>query len=123
MAIKDLIETKKCLFFCNGGSCKKKETTDFVQAIRKTIKDMGLDDKYHTVRTMCMGRCDDAPVALLAPDNIWLQNISSEGAPELLDRIESNDVKNSRHFMYQMGDKHIKSNSIPTKFRKNNNYE
>ena len=118
MAIKDLINTKKCLFICNGGSCMKKDAEEVTQAIRRCIKNMNLDDDYHTVRTRCMGRCDDAPVAMLAPDNTWLQNIHPTECEPLLMNIQTGGIKNSKHFLYQIGDNHINSDSIPTKLRK-----
>ena len=46
----------------------KMNAEEVTQAIRKSIQDFNLEDDYHTIRTKCMGRCDDAPVALLAPD-------------------------------------------------------
>ncbi len=118
MAVKDLIKTKKCLFICNGGSCMKKDAEEVTQSIRRCIQNMNLDDEYHTVRTRCIGRCDDAPVAMLAPDNIWLQNINPTECEFLLRNVQTDGIRNSKHFLYQMGDNHINSDSIPTKLRK-----
>ena len=117
MAVKDLINSKKCLFICNGGSCNKKSTDDVTNAIRKSIKEFNLDDDYHTVRTKCMGRCDDAPAAMLAPDNIWLKNINPNQCDLLLSEIELNEVRFSNNFLHKMGESSINSNSIPTKYR------
>ncbi len=117
MAIKDLINSKKCLFLCNGGSCMKMNAEEVTQGIRKSIQDFNLNDDYHTVRTKCMGRCDDAPVAMLAPDNIWLKNIKPNQCDLLLSEIELNELKSSDHFLYKMGDSDIKSESVPTKYR------
>lgn len=117
MAIKDLINTKKCLFICSGGSCMKKDAEKVTQNIRKGIKDMKLNDEYHTVRTKCMGRCDDAPVLMLAPDNIWLKNIQSKECEHLLKSIQKEKIKESTYFLYQSGDMFINSDSIPTKHR------
>lgn len=119
MAIKDLTQTKKCLFICNGGSCMKKDAEKVTQAIRCHIKDMNLEDEYHTVRTRCMGRCDDAPIAMLAPHNIWLQDIHSNECDLLLKIIQNNELKHSKHFLYQMGDAQINSDSISTNQRRN----
>ncbi|MFL2581766.1 MAG: (2Fe-2S) ferredoxin domain-containing protein [Flavobacteriales bacterium] len=117
MAIKDIINSKKCLFMCNGGSCMKMNAEEVTQAIRKSIQDFKLDDDYHTVRTKCMGRCDDAPVAMLAPDNIWLKDINHNQCDLLLSEIELNEVKEGDNFLYKMGGKTINSNSVPTKYR------
>lgn len=95
----------------------KKDAEKVTQSIRKSIHDFELDDDYHTVRTRCMGRCDDAPVAMMAPDNIWLKNINHNQCDLLLSEIELNEVKTSENFLYEMGESTINSNSIPTKYR------
>ena len=118
MAVKDLINTKKCLFICNGGSCLKKNAEEVTQSFRKLIKQNGLEDDYHTVRTKCIGRCDDAPVVLISPDNVWLKEVNTENCSNLLLEIETNRIEKSRHYLFKMGDNFIKSDSIPTKYRK-----
>ncbi|MBL55890.1 MAG: ferredoxin [Flavobacteriales bacterium] len=117
MAIKDLSEVKKCLFLCNGGSCMKMNAELVTQSIRSTIKEFGLEDDYHTVRTKCMGRCDDAPVAMLSPDNVWLKNIKHKQCDLLISEIELNIMKTSESFLFKMGEKVINSESIPTKYK------
>lgn len=96
----------------------KKDAEKVTQAIRCHIKDKNLEDEYHTVRTRCMGRCDDAPIAMLAPDNIWLQDIHSNECDLLVKIIQNNELKHSKHFLYQMGDAQINSDSIPTNQRR-----
>ena len=118
MAIKDLINTKKCVFICCGGSCMKKGAEEVTQNLRANIKEMELDDEYHTVRTKCMGRCDDGPVLMIAPDNIWLRNIQSKECQTLLKNIQTGVINQSKHFLYQIGDLFINSDSIPSKHRK-----
>lgn len=118
MAVKDLVNTKKCLFICNGGSCMKKDAEEVTLSIRKCIKEMDMDDDYHTVRTRCIGRCDDAPVAMLTPDNIWLKHIDPKNCTLILEQIQEQDILKSENFLYKMGDLSINSDSIPTKHRK-----
>ena len=95
----------------------KMNAEEVTLAIRKSIQDFKLDDDYHTVRTKCMGRCDDAPVAMLVPDNIWLKDINHKQCDLLLSEIELNKVKESDNFLYKMGEATINSNSVPTKYR------
>ena len=102
MAIKDIVNTKKCLFICNGGSCMKKDAEDVTQSIRKSIKNFRLNDEYHTIRTKCMGRCDDAPVAMMAPDSVWLKNISPHQCSHIINEIQLGNISNGEHFMYKM---------------------
>lgn len=117
MAVKDLIRTKKCLFICNGSCCAQKDAEQITLSIRKKLKQMGLDDDFHTIRTRCMGRCDDAPVVMVSPDNIWLKNIDINHCDILLHHIQENHIKSTENFLFQMGDLTINSSSIPTKYR------
>lgn len=117
MAIKDLVSTKKCLFICNGGSCMRKDAEKVTQEIRQSITDYQIDDSYHTVRTKCMGRCDDAPIAMLVPDNIWLKKLDHNKCDLLISQIESDQVIDSPNFLHKMGTLAVNSKSIPTKYR------
>lgn len=118
MAVVDLIETKKCLFICNGGSCMKKDAELVTVGIRKQIADFGCKDSVHTVRTRCIGRCDDAPVVFSSPDSVWFKEIFPEDIPEFVqDYLFSNQLI-EKHHLHKMGENHINSNSIPTKNRK-----
>ena len=46
MCLITVINSKKCLFICNGGSCMKNGAEEVTQAIRKSISDFNLDDDY-----------------------------------------------------------------------------
>jgi (2Fe-2S) ferredoxin len=118
MAVKDLVYTEKCLFVCCGGSCMKNGAEDVIQNIRNYIREVNLADKYHTVRTRCIGRCDDGPVAMFSPDNIWLRNIDSRDCPSLIESIQNDSIRDSKYFLYKMGEPIINSESIPTKYRR-----
>jgi (2Fe-2S) ferredoxin len=120
MAIKDLIQTKKCIFICNGSCCIKKDAEEITLAIRKNIKERDLQLQYHTIRTKCMGRCDDAPVAMVAPDNVWIKSMNTDDCNSLVEFIQQQTLKQSNYFLYQMGEQIIKSDSIPTIYRTKN---
>ena len=120
MAIKDLIQTKKCLFICNGGSCMKKNAEAVTQALRTAILSSDLEDEFHTVRTKCMGRRDDAPIAMLSPDNVWLKSIDYKCSDVLIDQICKDELDCSENFLYRMGESQINSKSVPTNQKENN---
>jgi (2Fe-2S) ferredoxin len=73
MAIKDLSKVQKCFLICNGGSCLKKEADQITVSIRKNIQKNNMTDEIHTIRTKCVGRCDDAPVLISLPTNEWFK--------------------------------------------------
>ncbi len=118
MAIKALTEVNKCLFICNGGSCLRKQADELTNAVRMEIKINNLNDSFHTVRTRCIGRCEDAPVVMCAPDNIWFKHVQPHDAGTLIQDILTDGMKQSLHYLYTMGEKDINSPSIPTKYRK-----
>ena len=111
MAIKNLSQVKKCLFICNGGTCSKNDADHITNKLRKAISEYNLNDAFHTVRTKCMGRCDDAPVAMLAPDNIWLKHLSANDASFIIHSSWINDLLNTKHFLYQLKEKNALNNN------------
>lgn len=80
MAIKDLTEIKKHLFICNGSSCKRLGAEEATDVLRSAIKKAGLHQDIHTSKTLCNGRCDDAPVVIAMPEGKWFKNITPEKA-------------------------------------------
>lgn len=121
MAVVDLLVTHKCLFICNGGSCMNKDAELVTIGIRKAIADLGYKNNIHTVRTKCIGRCDDAPVVFSAPDSVWYKEVLPENIPSFVENyLLANDLS-TKHHLFTMGENSINSNSIPTIYRKKNN--
>lgn len=120
MAIVDLIETKKCIFICNGGSCNKLGAEEATLSIRAKIISLGMQNNIHTVRTKCIGRCDDAPVLFTAPDCSWHKKISMENVNKFIAYYLLNLDPNNENVFFKMGQKHINSESIPTNKRNKN---
>jgi len=80
MAIKDLTEIKKHLFICNGSSCKRLGAEEATDVLRSAIKKAGLHLDIHTSKTLCNGRCDDAPVVIAMPEGKWFKDITPANA-------------------------------------------
>ena len=92
----------------------QKQQHDLTSAIRNEIADQGLQSEFHTVRTKCMGRCEDGPVMMSVPDSTWFKNLNHEAIPSLIKQIANNCIKKHSHYLYAFGDNIIKSNSKPT---------
>jgi (2Fe-2S) ferredoxin len=84
MAIKDLTKIEKPLFLCNGGSCKQLGSEESTTAIRACIRESGMDELFHTTKTLCNGRCKDGPIVIAQPDGIWFKGITKEMADGLV---------------------------------------
>lgn len=48
------------------------------QKLREYIADEGLEAQVHTTKTYCNGRCNDGPVVVAMPDNVWFKEISPD---------------------------------------------
>jgi (2Fe-2S) ferredoxin len=54
------------------------------QAIRAQITTHRADERIHTTRTRCNGRCADGCVVIVYPEGIWYGGVTSEHAAKLV---------------------------------------
>lgn len=83
----DLSKTNHHILICNGNSCLKEQGEEVTAAIREAITSRGLDEKIHTSKTYCDGRCDDACVVISYPAGTWYQKITPSDTNKLLDHV------------------------------------
>lgn len=69
-------------------------------AMREQITRLNLEERYHTARTRCMGRCDDAPVVVLSKNNIWLKEITDDKCETTIKEIETHTILKSPSLLY-----------------------
>ncbi|MDY6903343.1 MAG: (2Fe-2S) ferredoxin domain-containing protein [Thermodesulfobacteriota bacterium] len=69
------------------GMCSAKGATDFIGYIENEILDRSLDAQITS--TGCMKMCDNGPVMVIYPENIWYGGVESEEIiDEILDALE-----------------------------------
>ena len=74
------------------GKCHRKGSLDFLPYIENEIIDRGLEDVIVS-STCCLKMCDDGPILVVYPDNIWYGNVETEEAiDDILDAIEEGQV-------------------------------
>ncbi|WEG15844.1 (2Fe-2S) ferredoxin domain-containing protein [Alkalihalophilus pseudofirmus] len=78
MTTWNLNGTQKHVLICNGSSCMRKDGEEITVAIRDEINELELDDKIHTSRTRCNGRCKDVCVVVVYPEGNWYEVDSPE---------------------------------------------
>lgn len=71
MAIKNLQPLRHHLLLCNGGTCKQRGAEAVTAHIRAELTAAGLDETVHTTKTLCNGRCQEGPIVVVMPDNVW----------------------------------------------------
>ncbi len=90
---KDLANTDHCLLFCNGGSCKRKGSEEMIREVRAHLRMEGMSDRIHTIKTLCMGHCDEAPYVCVLPENVWYKEVSVEQGI----RVVEEHLKEGKH--------------------------
>jgi len=74
------------------GVCHKKGSTAFLPYIENEIIDRGLTDVIVS-SCGCLKGCDDGPVMVIYPDNVWYGKVDGEEAiDEILDALEDDGV-------------------------------
>lgn len=75
---------------------------------------MGCFGDVHTTKTLCNGRCDDAPVVISMPDGRWFKQIKPDCAEDFTKLYLTNTDISDTHILYQYGDQEVNSDSVPT---------
>ena len=74
------------------GVCHKKGSGEFLPYIENEIIDRGLTDIIVS-SCGCLKGCDDGPVMVIYPENIWYGNVQGEEAiDEILDALEDGTI-------------------------------
>jgi (2Fe-2S) ferredoxin len=103
MAIKDLTRVDRHGFLCNGSSCSDRGAADSTVALRDEIRACGLDDRAHTTKTLCNGRCDDGPIMIVQPDGIWYKRVDPVTARQIVRTHVRAGVPVESHVLYRWG--------------------
>jgi|GEM_PF-940470 len=72
---KDLTKVNKTLYICTGGACNRKGAMESLRELRATLKIKGMHENTHTIRTLCVGQCENAPIVMSYPDNVIYKEV------------------------------------------------
>ncbi len=97
---KDLTQVNHTVFVCTGGTCKKAGSEDNMRELRCAIKMAGLHECTHTVKTLCLGQCENAPVMFIQPDNTWYKQMDHTMIDVLVDQKLARGIELSDHLLY-----------------------
>ena len=113
---KNVAKAKTTFLFCDGGSCKKANSEMAVREARAHLRNEGLWDDTHSIRTRCNGRCEDAPTWIVEPGNFWYKNLTPKKAVEIIDSHTQNNKPIEEYLLYQNGWENMHSdNERPSK--------
>lgn len=98
---KDLTKVNQTIFICNGGSCKKQQAEDLTREIRCELKMAGLHETTHTIKTLCMGQCENAPVVYTESDNTWYKQMNIDRINLMVDSLASGNGETSDNILFR----------------------
>jgi len=83
-----LCETRKemtgTVMVCGGTGCRASRSKELVEALREELSKQGLDRKVRLCVTGCHGFCEQGPVMIIEPGNIFYCRVSPEDAFEIV---------------------------------------
>lgn len=73
------------------GICHKKQSNTLLQYFEEEVADRGLDGAMVS-STGCLKSCDDGPIVVIYPHNVWYKGVTEDTANEILDAIENDTL-------------------------------
>jgi len=77
-------DAKRRILVCTGGGCLASGSLKVKGALEEQLKSAKLSDKAVVLETGCMGPCAQGPVVLIAPDQVFYQDVKPEDAAEIV---------------------------------------
>ncbi|KOR33600.1 ferredoxin [Achromatium sp. WMS3] len=73
------------------GKCHKKNSLGLLQYFEEEVADRELDNVMVS-STGCLQSCDEGPIVVVYPQNVWYQKVDEIFADEILDAIENDSL-------------------------------
>ncbi|MCB6184793.1 (2Fe-2S) ferredoxin domain-containing protein [Leeia sp. TBRC 13508] len=92
---------EKHVFFCcnqraeGEGCCNNFGATDVRNYAKDKVKALGLagEGKVRINNAGCLGRCDDGPVIVIYPENVWYTYVDKEDVDEIIEsHLKNNQI-------------------------------
>ncbi len=106
---KELSKVSNTFLFCDGGSCQKAGGEQVVRAARVYLRNNGLWDTTHTIKTRCNGRCEDAPTCIVQTGDYWYKDLTPKKITEIVASHTGNSKSVPEYLLYKDGDDKINS--------------
>jgi NADH:ubiquinone oxidoreductase subunit F (NADH-binding)/(2Fe-2S) ferredoxin/Pyruvate/2-oxoacid:ferredoxin oxidoreductase delta subunit len=75
---------EKTVIVCGGTGCLASRSQPVIDALGEQLAEQGLSDKVRIRVTGCHGFCEQGPIVLVEPENIFYCHVSPEDAPEIV---------------------------------------
>jgi (2Fe-2S) ferredoxin len=114
---KNLAISQHTFLFCEGGACKKAGSENVIRHARAYLRNSHLWDSIHTIKTMCNGRCEDAPTCVVLNGGFWYKDLTPQNVVPIL---ESHIIGNKlmvENLLYQKGWDKVESDNERAKVK------
>ncbi|AXT63041.1 (2Fe-2S) ferredoxin domain-containing protein [Aquimarina sp. AD10] len=100
---KNIPKVSTTFQFCDGGSCQKAKSEVAVREARAYLRNQGVWDETHTIKTRCNGRCEDAPTWIVQPGNFWYKNVTPEKAVAIVKSHVEKEQPQEEYLLFKEG--------------------
>ena len=76
----------KTLVICGGTGCKASRSQEVIDAVNKELLMQGMDSIVHLRITGCHGFCEQGPIAVIEPGNIFYCHVTPDDAYEIVSK-------------------------------------
>jgi NADH:ubiquinone oxidoreductase subunit F (NADH-binding)/(2Fe-2S) ferredoxin/NAD-dependent dihydropyrimidine dehydrogenase PreA subunit len=91
MARQLLLEREnKTLIVCGGTGCTASRSRDVIDALNKELVIQEMDSEVHVRVTGCHGFCEQGPIAVIEPGNIFYCHVTPEDAGDIVTKTLKN---------------------------------
>ncbi|HUT69383.1 MAG TPA: NADH-ubiquinone oxidoreductase-F iron-sulfur binding region domain-containing protein [Desulfatiglandales bacterium] len=80
----------KTLTFCGGTGCRASGSISVIDAVKEVLGRQGLDESVLVRVTGCHGFCEQGPIMVLEPDNIFYCHLTPDDAHDIVIKTVSN---------------------------------
>jgi NADH:ubiquinone oxidoreductase subunit F (NADH-binding)/(2Fe-2S) ferredoxin/NAD-dependent dihydropyrimidine dehydrogenase PreA subunit len=116
---KDILEGKKLdrplITVCGGTGCNALGSTKVAEVFKKYVKEQKLKDKISIIVTGCHGFCEQGPITVIRPKNIFYPKVKPEDVPEIIEEtvIKGKVIDRLLYVDPATGKKIVYENEIP----------
>ena len=72
-----------------GACCAKNSSIPVHQALKECVKSKQLNNVIRVTKMGCSNLCNEGPVVVIQPDNIWLRHVSINDVEEIVKKYLS----------------------------------
>jgi len=110
--LKDRKKIQSTLVMCGGTGCQASRCQDVIDAVKNELAKQGLSKRVCVRTTGCHGFCEQGPLMVIEPENIFYCHISPDDAHEIITKtIRDNEVVERLLYIDPVSGKRVQTES------------